>query len=478
MNVIIKIPSPLRRFTQEASQVEIEAKHVGEALEQLCLSYPEIKQQLLDEHGELRNFVNVFYNKVDIRTLQGKATLLQPDSELRIVPAIAGGSGLENSPFDTILSSDELSRYNRHLLLPEIGVKGQEQLKQASVLVVGAGGLGCPVVLYLAAAGIGRIGIIDGDIVDESNLQRQILYTIGDVGSSKADCAESHLYQLNPYIKIDSYRETLSSENALAIIEQYDFVIDGTDNFPTRYLVNDACVLLHKPNIYGSIFRFDGQATVFNYKDGPCYRCLYPEPPPPGLVPSCAEGGVLGVLPAIIASVQATEAIKMITKIGKPLNQRLLLYDALNMEFDSLAIEKNPNCPLCGEQPTITTLGDYQQFCGLSGSENEPLYQQMTPEQVLAQMVAEPATVLIDVRDPYERAICTIPGSLHIPMQDIEFKMAQFSVEQPLVFHCKMGGRSAKVCQQFIDKGYTNIINLNGGILAWVDLIDPTMTRY
>lgn len=478
MNIIIRIPSPLRRFTQEAPQVSLEASHVGEALAQLCKSYPKLELQLLDEHGKLRNFVNIFYNKVDIRQLQGLETAIEADSELRIVPAIAGGSGIEPNDFESTLSSDELSRYSRHILLPEIGVEGQERLKQAGVLVVGAGGLGCPITLYLAAAGVGRIGIIDSDIVDESNLQRQILYTVGDVGIAKANCAESHLYQLNPYIKIESYKETLSNENALAIIEKYDLIIDGTDNFPTRYLVNDACVLLNKPNIYGSIFRFDGQATVFNYKDSPCYRCLYPEPPPPGLVPSCAEGGVLGVLPAIIASVQATEAIKMITDIGKPLIGRLLLYDALKMEFDTLNIAKNPDCPICGEHPSIKALGDYQQLCGLSANSDTPLFAQITPEQLARKMATDPSITLIDVREAYERAICHIPGSLHFPMQEIEQQMAQFPLDQELVFHCKMGGRSAKVCQQFIDKGYTNISNLSGGILAWADQLDQNMTRY
>lgn len=472
MKVIMKIPTPLRRFTQEESRVELEAVHVGEALEQLFQQYPDIRSQLVDEQGKLRNFVNIFYDKIDIRQLQGLDTILQEDSELRIVPAIAGGSGL-----DTTLDADELSRYSRHILLPEIGVSGQERLKAASILVVGAGGLGCPLSLYLTAAGIGRLGIIDGDVVDESNLQRQVLYNVRDLGCSKADRAESHLRQLNPYVTLKAYNETLTSDNALAIISDYDLVIDGTDNFPTRYLVNDACVLLDKPNIYGSIFRFDGQATVFNYHQGPCYRCLYPQPPPPGLVPSCAEGGVLGVLPAIIASIQATEAIKMITEVGTTLTGRLLLYDALEMEFESLKIEKNPECPLCGEHATIKSLVDYQQFCGLAGVD-DVLYQSISASELKRLMEADHSVVLIDVREPYERAICTIAGSQHIPMAEVENQMALFSPEQHLVFHCKMGGRSAKVCQQFIDHGYTNISNLSGGILAWANDVDPSLTKY
>ena len=478
MNIIMKIPSPLRHFTQDAALVELEAIHVGEALEQLCLIYPDIKPHLLDEQGELRNFVNIFHNKVDIRQLQGLDTLLHEESELRIVPAIAGGSELATSDFSTTLSPEELSRYSRHILLPEIGVSGQERLKQASVLIVGAGGLGCPVSLYLAAAGVGRLGIIDGDVVDESNLQRQILYTVADIGVAKADCAQARLEQLNPHIKIDSYRENLTKSNALEIIGDYDLVIDGTDNFPTRYLVNDACVLLNKPNVYGSIFRFDGQATVFNYQGGPCYRCLYPEPPPPGLVPSCAEGGGLGVLPEIIASIQATEAIKMITGIGQSLSQRLLLYDALKLDFTTLAIQKSPKCPVCGEQPTIRSLVDYQQLCGLAPSSEPVLFQQISPQQLQQQLAGDDSVILIDVRESYERAICCIAGSRHIVMADIEQQQSQFRLDQPLVFHCKMGGRSAKVCQQFVAKGYTNISNLSGGILAWADQIDPSLAKY
>lgn len=471
MIVTLKIPSPLRRFTDNNSAVDVAADNVATALEQLFSLYPDLKLQIMDESGQLRNFVNLFHDKVDIRQQQGLNTLLHQGSELRIVPAIAGGS-------DSRLSALELSRYSRHIMLPEMGVEGQESLKSASILIIGAGGLGCPLALYLAAAGVGHLGIVDNDVVDESNLQRQVLYTIDDIGKPKVDCAAARLRQLNPYIKISCHAELLTSANALQLIEPYDLVIDGTDNFPTRYLVNDACVLLNKPNIYGSIFRFDGQATVFNYQQGPCYRCLYPTPPPPGLVPSCAEGGVLGVLPAIIASIQATEAIKMLTNIGNSLSGKLLLYDALQMEFEYLQIEKNPDCPLCGKQPSIHALIDYQQFCGITTSSEPRSYQDISPQQLKQWLDANKPLVLIDVREAYEREICKITESLHIPMAQIDAHMAEFDSEQLLVVHCKLGGRSAKVCQQFSAQGYQHVFNLTGGILAWADAVDDKLIRY
>jgi len=471
MTVTLRIPSPLRRFTDNNSAVDVEADSVATALEQLFSLYPDLKLQIMDESGQLRNFVNLFHDKVDIRQQQGLNTHLHQGSELRIVPAIAGGS-------DSRLSAQELSRYSRHIMLPEMGVAGQESLKSASILIIGAGGLGCPLGLYLAAAGIGHLGLVDNDVVDESNLQRQVLYTIDDIGKPKVDCAAARLRQLNPYIEISCYPELLTSANAMALIEPYDLVIDGTDNFPTRYLVNDACVLLNKPNIYGSIFRFDGQATVFNYQQGPCYRCLYPTPPPPGLVPSCAEGGVLGVLPAIIASIQATEAIKMLTKMGDSLSGKLLLYDALQMEFEYLQIEKNPDCPLCGKHPSIHALIDYQQFCGITTSSEPRSYQDISPQELKQRLDAKEALVLIDVREPYEREICKIVESLHIPMAQIDAHMAEFNTEQVLVVHCKLGGRSAKVCQQFTAQGYKHVFNLTGGILAWADAVDDKLIRY
>jgi len=471
MTVILKIPSPLRRFTDNSRAVEVEADSVSAALEQLFMLYPALKLQVMGDNGQLRNFVNLFHDKVDIRQQQGLNTRLHQGSELRIVPAIAGGS-------DSRLSALELSRYSRHIMLPEMGMAGQESLKSARVLIIGAGGLGCPLGLYLAAAGVGHLGIVDNDVVDESNLQRQVLYTVDDIGKLKVECAAARLRQLNPYIKISCYPELLTSANAMQLLEPYDLVIDGTDNFPTRYLVNDACVLLNKPNIYGSIFRFDGQATVFNYQQGPCYRCLYPTPPPPGLVPSCAEGGVLGVLPAIIALIQATEAIKMLTKMGESLSGKLLLYDALQMEFEYLQIEKDPDCPLCGKHPSIHALIDYQQFCGLATSSEPRGYQDISPQELKQWLDAKDPFVLIDVRDVYEREICKIMPSQHIPMAQTDAHMAEFNTEQVLVFHCKLGGRSAKVCQQFSAQGYQHVFNLTGGILAWADAIDDKLLRY
>ncbi|WP_256597828.1 molybdopterin-synthase adenylyltransferase MoeB [Moritella viscosa] len=473
MTVTLKIPSPLRRFTDHSSAVDVDADSVATALDQLFILYPDLKLQVMDENGQLRNFVNLFHDKVDIRQQQGLNTRLHQGSELRIVPAIAGGSGAKSR-----LSALELGRYSRHIMLPEMGIEGQESLKSASILIIGAGGLGCPLGLYLAAAGVGHLGIVDNDVVDESNLQRQVLYTVDDIGKPKVDCAAARLYLLNPYIEISCYPELLTSANAMKLIEPYDLVIDGTDNFPTRYLVNDACVLLNKPNIYGSIFRFDGQATVFNYQQGPCYRCLYPSPPPPGLVPSCAEGGVLGVLPAVIASIQATEAIKILTNVGDSLSGKLLLYDALQMEFEYLQIEKNPNCPLCGLHPSIHVLIDYQQFCGITTSTEPCSYQDISPQMLKLWLDAKKPVVLIDVRESYEREICKIMESQHISMAQIDAHMAEFNTEQVLVVHCKLGGRSAKVCQQFTDQGYKHVFNLTGGILVWADAIDDKLIRY
>ena len=473
MKMIMKIPSPLRRFTDNQKQIELDALTVKAALTELFNRYPAIKPQIMDDTGNLRNFVNLYHNKVDIRQQEGLDTKLQAGSEVRIVPAIAGGSSL-----DTCLSADELSRYSRHILLPEIGISGQEALKNASILIIGAGGLGCPLALYLAAAGVGHLGLVDDDVVDESNLQRQVLFTVDDIGHPKVDCAKRRLERLNPNINITKYRERLTSDNALKILDKYDIIIDGTDNFPTRYLVNDACILLNKPNIYGSIFRFDGQASVFNYQAGPCYRCLYPTPPPPGLVPSCAEGGVLGVLPCIIASIQATEAIKMITNIGTPLSGRLLLYDALALDFEFLAIEKDANCPICGESPSVTKLIDYQAFCGLTQSSVAKPYKEIEAKALKAWMDKDNRVILIDVREPFERAICMIAGSQFIPMQEFDARLAELDPSRELVFHCKLGGRSAKVCDKLTELGFSKVTNLKGGILAWIDNVDPSLTRY
>jgi adenylyltransferase/sulfurtransferase len=350
----INIPTPLRPFTDKKEAVEVSGATVGELLTDLTTRYEGLRKHLYADNGKLRNFVNVYLNDEDIRYLQREATPVKAGDTLSIVPSVAGGAPTTAAPPETDLSPEEIKRYSRHLIMPEMGMDGQRKLKQASVLCIGAGGLGSPAAMYLAAAGIGRLGIVDFDVVDFSNLQRQLLHTTNDVGRTKLASAKDKVVALNPHVQVDTYEEALSSENAMRLFKGYDVILDGTDNFPTRYLVNDACVLMGIPNAYGSIFRFEGQASVFATKDGPCYRCLYPEPPPPGLVPSCAEGGVLGVLPGVIGVIQATESIKLVTGIGEPLIGRFLIYDALKMKFRELKLKKDPECPVCGPNPTVT----------------------------------------------------------------------------------------------------------------------------
>src|SRR5471030_2175321 len=373
------------------------------------------------------------------------------------------------------LSREELLRYSRHLILPEIGLEGQQKLKTAKVLLVGAGGLGSPVALYLAAAGVGTIGIVDFDVVDFSNLQRQILHTTLDVGSPKLESAKDKLLAINPGINVILHNVALSSENAIEIFKPYDIVVDGTDNFPTRYLVNDACVLLGKPNAYGSIFRFEGQASVFATKEGPCYRCLYPEPPPPGLVPSCAEGGVLGVLPGVMGCIQATETIKLIIGAGEPLIGRFLIFDALKMKFRELKLRKDPDCPVCGTHPTVTTLIDYEQFCGIRP---EPAAQttgagvsdwDTTSVDLKKRLDAGDDVLVLDVREPNEYQINRIPGSVLIPLGELPRRYAELPQDRDIVAHCKMGGRSAKAVEFLQSVGFKRIKNLRGGILDWID---------
>src|SRR5664279_2361870 len=379
------------------------------------------------------------------------------------------------------LTTDDLSRYSRHLILPEVGMEGQRKLKAASILCVGAGGLGSPLALYLAAAGIGTLGLVDFDVVDASNLQRQIIHSTKDIGRKKLDSAEEKLKALNPALNIVKHDTMLTSANALQIIRDYDIVVDGTDNFPTRYLVNDACVLLAKPNVYGSIFRFEGQATVFAYQGGPCYRCLYPEPPPPGLVPSCAEGGVLGVLPGLLGVIQATEVIKLILGSGEPLIGRLLLVDALAMRFRELRLRKNPECPVCGANPTICELIDYNQFCGIRGESQEaPLTSavpEIRPEELKAKLDAGDDIFILDVREPHEYQICNIGGHL-IPLGDLPARMNELDSSREIVVHCRSGVRSAKAVTLLRQAGFGKVTNLAGGILAWSDKVDPTVPKY
>src|SRR2546425_118350 len=378
------------------------------------------------------------------------------------------------------LSKDEILRYSRHLIMPEVGMEGQLKLKQAKVLAIGAGGLGSPLALYLAAAGVGKLGIVDFDVVDFTNLQRQVIHSTSDVGRSKLASARETIQGINPNVEVVTYETRLTSENALDIFKDYDVIADGTDNFPTRYLVNDACVLLGKPNAYGSIFRFEGQASVFYAKEGPCYRCLYPEPPPPGLVPSCAEGGVLGVLPGIVGSIQALETIKLITGKGRPLIGRLLLFDALNLKFRELKLRKSPDCPVCGTHPTITKLIDYEQFCGIRGEEyvRPTKVPEITATEVKKMIDERRPFVLVDVREPHEYQICRIPGSKLIPLGDVPKRMHELNSADEIVVHCRSGQRSAQAVELLMKAGFRKIHNLKGGVLAWADQVDPTMPKY
>lgn len=380
------------------------------------------------------------------------------------------------------LTPPEVARYSRHLIMPEVGMEGQKKLKAASVLLIGAGGLGSPLGLYLAAAGVGRIGLVDFDVVDFSNLQRQVLHGTPDVGRPKLQSAREKLQSINPEVKLDLYETRLSSTNALEIFKPYDLVIDGTDNFPTRYLVNDACVLLGKPNVYGSIFRFDGQASVFAPPRGPCYRCLYPEPPPPGEVPSCAEGGVLGILPGLVGCIQATEAVKLILGTGAPLIGRLLLYDALQMSFQEFRIRRNPRCPMCGDNPTIKALIDYDQFCGVRGQEAPApaadKSAEITVEELHRRLQKGDKVFILDVRNPEEYQICKIAGSTLLPLPALPQRHGELDKNHEMVVHCKSGMRSAKAIQFLKQQGFTNLKNLKGGILAWADKIDKAMPKY
>ena len=381
------------------------------------------------------------------------------------------------------LSQDEILRYSRHLILPEVGMEGQRKLKGAKVLMIGAGGLGAPLGMYLAAVGIGKIGIVDFDVVDVTNLQRQVIHGQKDVGRKKIDSAAESMQDINPHLEIVKHEVPLTSENALDIVKDYDVVVDGTDNFPTRYLVNDACVLLGKPNAYGSIFRFEGQATVFGYEDGPCYRCLYPEPPPPGLVPSCAEGGVLGILPGIIGLIQATETVKIILGKGETLKGRLMLYDSLNMKFRELKLRRNPECPVCGDNPTVTELIDYQEFCGIpqaaaAEAEQAGKMPEITPADLKKALDSGENIFVLDVREPHEYDIASIDGTTLIPLGQLAQRVDELDSTADIVVHCKSGMRSAKAQKILKDMGFSRVRNLTGGILRWSDEVDPSVPKY
>ncbi len=481
--VKVIIPTTLRQYAGNRDVVEIEAESVRDALTDLVARYAQLSRHLYAEDGKLRNFVNVYVNENDIRYLQKDSTPLKAGDAISIVPSIAGGSfslidRLAAKRKD-VLSPAEIRRYSRHLILPEVGMSGQLKLKQSSALIVGAGGLGVPLAQYLSAAGVGRLGIVDFDTIEETNLQRQVLYGSKDVGRKKLEVAKERVAQINPNVDVQGYETRLTSENALDILKDYDVVIDGTDNFPTRYLVNDAAVLLKKPNVYGSIFRFEGQASVFHAEKGPCYRCLYAEPPPPGLVPSCAEGGVLGVLPGIIGSIQAAEAIKLLLGRGDTLIGRLLVFDALRMKFRELKLRKNPACPICGTNPTIKALIDYEEFCGLRGPTEQVAEEfQITVEELKQELDQGQQVVLLDVREPMEWEIAHLDRAVLMPVAQVPGRVNELSTADEIVVYCKTGVRSGRITNFLRELGFRKVKNLVGGIDDWAERVEPEMPRY
>ncbi len=475
MAVTVLIPTPLRPYVDGRDAVQLEATNVGELLERLAARYEPLKGHLFADDGRLRSFINVYVNDRDIRQLSQHQTPVKPGDTISIIPSIAGGTAVaEQRP---ALSHEEILRYSRHLILPDVGVEGQRKLKAARVLLVGAGGLGSPAALYLAAAGVGTLGLVDFDVVDKTNLQRQIIHGTSTVGRPKLDSAKERIQDLNPNVQVETFETRLTSENALDIIREFDIVADGTDNFPTRYLVNDACVLLGKPNVYGSIFRFEGQASVFYAKEGPCYRCLYAEPPPPGLVPSCAEGGVLGVLPGIIGSIQAMETIKLILGVGEPLIGRLVLFDALKLQFRELKLEKDPDCPVCGSHPTVTELIDYEAFCGIGA---EPSYDgaEITAQELQQEWERNSDLLVIDVREPHEYEITHIEGAVLIPLGELPDRLNELDGHREIVTHCHHGARSLKALEILKAAGFSKVRSLRGGIDAWAVNVDPSLPRY
>lgn len=489
MAVIVFIPTALRQFAGGQSELQVEAGTVGEALNRVTGEHEELRKHLYSDETTLRNFVNVYVNDEDIRHSSRLETPVKDGDTITIVPSIAGGAATEEliaeEPMPS-LSNEEIARYSRHLIMPEVGMEGQRRLKAASVLMIGTGGLGAPLGMYLAAAGVGRLGIVDFDVVDQSNLQRQIVHGTKDVGRAKIESARDRLADINPHIKLEPHELRLTSENALELFRDYDIIVDGTDNFPTRYLVNDACVLTGKPNVYGSIFRFEGQASVFWAERGACYRCLYPEPPPPGLVPSCAEGGVLGVLPGIVGAIQANETIKLILNDGEPLINRLLLFDAWKMRFRELKLRKDPQCPVCGVNPTIRALIDYEEFCGLrpqpevstTAQAEQPL-EEITATRFKERLDTGDDLQIIDVRELNEYEIARIPDSLLIPLKEVVGRMEEIDQRRETVVHCKGGARSAKAIKALREAGFQGkLLNLKGGITAWSDEVDPSVPKY
>lgn len=485
MAVTVLIPTTLRIFTNQRSEIGLDGTTVEEVLAALSDEYPETKKALFDESGQLRSFINIFVNENNIKNLQGYQTTVKDGDEIMLIPAIAGGA-----PTDSVLgdrkgeklTNQEIQRYSRHLLLKEVGVKGQKRLKAAKVLIVGLGGLGAPLAQYLAAAGVGTIGLMDFDEVEESNLQRQVIHGTRDIGRPKVASAKDSIRQINPLVKVEVYNYPLTAENALDIIEEYDVVADASDNYQTRYLVNDACVLLGKPDVFGAMYQFEGQATVYYGKEGPCYRCMYPAPPPPGLVPSCATGGVVGVLPGIIGTIQANEVIKLIVGGGEPLIGRLVTFDSWHMKWRELKICKDPNCPVCGNNPTITELEeyDYEDFCGIKQQEEENEAVEGIEAKELKRRLDEGEKItLIDVREPHERAIVKFLDAKAIPIGQLARRQNELDPTVDTVFICKEGKRSILAVNTLREAGYKGkMFNLKDGTNAWARDVDPLFPQY
>jgi sulfur-carrier protein adenylyltransferase/sulfurtransferase len=491
--VTVKVPTPLRPFTDGRPEVAVEGTTVGGLVRRLAQTHPGLERHLFTVDGRLRSFVTLYLNDEDVRYLKRDATPVKDGDVVSIVPAIAGGSQARPrtraadandrpaAPVGEAFTLDELRRYSRHLLLPEVGVAGQKKLRASKVLLVGAGGLGAPTALYLAAAGVGEIGLVDFDAIELSNLQRQVLYTTSDVGRRKLTVAKERLEALNPGVHVVPHEGRLTSENALEVLKPYDVVVDGTDNFPTRYLVNDAAVLLGKPNVYGSIYRFEGQVSVFDAQRGPCYRCLYPEPPPPDLVPSCAEGGVLGVLPGLIGTLQATETVKLLIGRGDPLVGRLLLFDALALKFRELKLHKNPTCVLCSPSATQKGLIDYPAFCGVPAPGAEPVHgrvPEIEPEALAQALASEDPPFVVDVREPEEWAIAHLKQAHLIPKSELAERVDELTHARSVVLYCRSGNRSGQATRMLLDLGFTNVQSLKGGINAWSERVDPSIPQY
>jgi len=491
--VTVRVPTPLRSFAGGSAEVAVEGTTVGALVQHLADLHPGLKRHLYSADGRLRSFVTLYLNDEDVRYLARDSTPVKDGDVVSIVPAIAGGSPAEAQPTHRAarpprpaadgppFTSDELRRYSRHLLLPEVGVAGQKKLRRAKVLLVGAGGLGAPAALYLAAAGIGEIGLVDFDTVDLSNLQRQVLYTTRDVGRSKLEVAKERLEALNPGVRVVPHEDRLTADNAFDVIRPYDIVVDGTDNFPTRYLVNDASVLLGKPNVYGSIYRFEGQVSVFYARHGPCYRCLYPEPPPPDLVPSCGEAGVLGVLPGLVGTLQATETVKLILGAGESLVGRLLLFDALALRFRELNLRKNPHCVLCSPHATQKGLIDYPAFCGVIAPGSEPegsRVPEIEPEALALALASDDPPLVIDVREPEEWDIAHLEPAHLIPKGELTERVDEITRAREVVLYCRSGNRSGQAARLLLDLGFANVKSLKGGINAWAQRIDPSMAQY